>query len=83
MEADPRYPRSGGPLFSPFAIVHGFSEAAANDWGSALVPLGIIADRTRGTAYLGAVIAGIGLIGTFLLVTRYLQGVLGFYPLPP
>jgi EmrB/QacA subfamily drug resistance transporter len=88
-------------------IVYGFSEAAANGWGSALtagpiaagvillaafvaverrvarplVPLGIIADRTRGTAYLGAVIAGIGLIGTFLLVTYYLQGVLGFSPL--
>ena len=89
------------------AIVYGFSEAAADGWGSALtagpiaagvvllaaftvverqvarplVPLGIIADRTRGTAYLGAVIAGIGLIGTFLLITYYLQGVLGFSPL--
>jgi MFS family permease len=86
------------------AIVYGFSEAAANGWGSALtagpiaagvvllavftvverrvarplVPLSIIADRTRGTAYLGAVVAGIGLIGTFLLVTYYLQSVLGF-----
>ena len=46
-----------------------------------LVPLGIIADRTRGTAYLGALIGGIGLIGTFLLVTYYLQGILGFSPL--
>jgi hypothetical protein len=87
--------------------VYGFSEAAANGWGSALtagpiaagvvllaafvaverrvarplVPLSIIADRTRGTAYLGAVIGGIGLIGTFLLITYYLQGVLGFSPL--
>ncbi len=49
--------------------------------GRPLVPLGILADRTRGTAYLGAVIAAIGLIGTFLLVTYYLQGVLGFPPL--
>jgi EmrB/QacA subfamily drug resistance transporter len=46
-----------------------------------LVPLGIIANRTRGTAYLGALIAGIGLIGTFLLVSYYLQSVLGFSPL--
>jgi EmrB/QacA subfamily drug resistance transporter len=46
-----------------------------------LVPLGIIANRNRGTAYLGALIAGIGLIGTFLLVTYYLQNVLGFSPL--
>jgi EmrB/QacA subfamily drug resistance transporter len=46
-----------------------------------LVPLGIIANRIRGTAYLGALIAGIGLSGTFLLVTYYLQDVLGFTPL--
>ena len=46
-----------------------------------LVPLGIITDRTRGTAYLGALIGGIGLIGSFLLITYYLQGVLGFSPL--
>src|SRR3984957_4439720 len=46
-----------------------------------LVPLGIIADRTRGPAYLGALIGGIGLIGMFLLITYYLQDVLGFSPL--
>src|SRR6202034_3457793 len=46
-----------------------------------LVQLGIIANRIRGTAYLGAVIAGTGLIGMFLLITYYLQGVLGFSPL--
>jgi EmrB/QacA subfamily drug resistance transporter len=46
-----------------------------------LVPLGIITNRIRGTAYLGALIAGIGLSGTFLLVTFYLQDVLGFTPL--
>jgi EmrB/QacA subfamily drug resistance transporter len=88
-------------------IVYGFSQAAADGWGSAsvvgpiaagvvllaaftvverraarpLVPLGIIADRTRGTAYLGALVAGIGLIGMFLLVTYYLQNVLVFSPL--
>jgi EmrB/QacA subfamily drug resistance transporter len=88
-------------------IVYGFSQAAADGWGSVstlgpiaagvvllaaftaveqrvarpLVPLGIIADRTRGTAYLGALISGIGLIGMFLLVTFYLQNVLGFPPL--
>jgi MFS family permease len=51
--------------------------------GSLLAAAGLvgIADRVRGTAYLGALIAGIGLIGTFLLVTYCLQGVLGFSPL--
>jgi EmrB/QacA subfamily drug resistance transporter len=46
-----------------------------------LVPLGIIADRTRGPAYLGALTAGIGLIGAFLLITYYLQDIAGFSPL--
>ena len=46
-----------------------------------LVPLAILTDRIRGAAYLGAVIAGIGIIGLFLLLTYYLQGVLGFTPL--
>ncbi len=46
-----------------------------------LVPLGIIANRTRGAAYLGALTGGIGLIGAFLLITYYLQDVLGFSPL--
>jgi EmrB/QacA subfamily drug resistance transporter len=46
-----------------------------------LVPLAIIANRTRGPAYLSALVAGIGLIGAFLLITYYLQDVLGFSPL--
>ena len=45
-----------------------------------LVPLSIITDRVRGAAYLGALIATIGVLGTFLLGTYYLQGVLGFTP---
>ena len=49
--------------------------------GQPLVLPAIIGDRIRATAYLGAVIAGLGLIGMFLLVTYYLQGVLGFTPL--
>src|ERR1700761_7565826 len=46
-----------------------------------LVPLAIIANRTRGPAYLSALVAGIGLIGAFLLITYYLQDILGFSPL--
>ena len=46
-----------------------------------LVPLAILANRTRGAAYLGATISGLGLIGLFLLITYYLQVILGFSPL--
>jgi EmrB/QacA subfamily drug resistance transporter len=46
-----------------------------------LVPLNIPADRTRGAAYLGAVLAGLTAVAMFLLLTYYLQGVLGFTPL--
>jgi EmrB/QacA subfamily drug resistance transporter len=46
-----------------------------------LVPPYILANRTRGAAYLGATISGLGLIGLFLLITYYLQVILGFSPL--
>jgi EmrB/QacA subfamily drug resistance transporter len=45
-----------------------------------LLPLAVVTDRLRGAAYLGAVIGGIGIIGMFLLLTYYFQGILGFSP---
>jgi EmrB/QacA subfamily drug resistance transporter len=69
-----------GPIVAGVVLLGAFI-AVERRVARPLVPLGIIADRTRGTAYLGALIAGIGLIGTFLLVTYYLQSVLGFTPL--
>jgi MFS family permease len=75
---------ASAPVFGPIAagsVLLGAFTMVEYRVARPLVPLGIIADRTRGTAYLGALIAGIGLIGTFLLVTYYLQGVLGFSPL--
>ena len=69
-----------GPVAAGVVLLGAFT-AVEHRVARPLVPLGIITDRTRGTAYLGAVIAGIGLIGTFLLITYYLQSVLGFTPL--
>ncbi len=69
-----------GPVAAGVVLLGAFT-AVEHRVARPLVPLGIIADRTRGTAYLGALIAGIGLIGTFLLITYYLQSVLGFTPL--
>ena len=45
-----------------------------------LLPLPVVADRVRGAAYLGAGIGTFGIIGMFLLLTYYLQQVLGFTP---
>ena len=69
-----------GPISAGVVLLAAFT-VVERRVASPLVPLGIIADRTRGTAYLGALISGIGLIGMFLLVTYYLQNVLGFSPL--
>jgi EmrB/QacA subfamily drug resistance transporter len=69
-----------GPLVAGVLLLVAFT-AVEQRVARPLVPLGIIADRTRGTAYLGALISGIGLIGMFLLVTYYLQNILGFSPL--
>jgi EmrB/QacA subfamily drug resistance transporter len=64
----------GAVLLAAFAVVE-------RRVAQPLVPPAIIGDRIRATAYLGAVIAGLGVIGMFLLVTYYLQGVLDYTPL--
>jgi EmrB/QacA subfamily drug resistance transporter len=46
-----------------------------------LLPLRVILDRTRGSAYLSVFISGIAIFGTFLFLTYYLQVVKGDSPL--
>src|SRR6201996_9802758 len=53
-----------GPVAAGIVLLAAFT-AVERRVPHPLVPLGIVADRVRGTAYLGALIAGIGLIGTF------------------
>jgi EmrB/QacA subfamily drug resistance transporter len=43
-----------------------------------LLPLRVAAERNRGGAYLGSLLMGAGLFGTFVLLTYYLQGTLGY-----
>jgi EmrB/QacA subfamily drug resistance transporter len=69
-----------GPIVAGVVLLGAFV-AVERRVAHPLVPLGIIASRTRGPAYLGALTAGIGLIGAFLLITYYLQDILGFSPL--
>ncbi|MFI5958919.1 DHA2 family efflux MFS transporter permease subunit [Cryptosporangium sp. NPDC051539] len=45
-----------------------------------LLPLGVVLDRTRGTAYLAVGISGIGSFAIFLFLTFYLQDTLEFTP---
>jgi EmrB/QacA subfamily drug resistance transporter len=46
-----------------------------------LLPLRVVADRVRGTAYFGLAIAGTGSFAIFLFLTFYLQQDLGFSPI--
>jgi EmrB/QacA subfamily drug resistance transporter len=48
---------------------------------SPLLPLRIILDRNRGGAYLTSMLVGVGLFGSFLFLTLYLQNVLHYTPL--
>ncbi|HET9691079.1 MAG TPA: MFS transporter [Acidimicrobiales bacterium] len=48
---------------------------------SPLLPLRVVADRTRGTADLMILVSGIGMFGVFLFLTYYVQLVLRFSPL--
>jgi MFS family permease len=43
-----------------------------------LLPLRVILDRNRGGAFLASLLVGIAMFGTFLLLTYYLQGALGY-----
>lgn len=47
---------------------------------NALIPLRILRDRERSGAYLAVLLIGIGLFGVFLLLTYYLQRLLGYSP---
>src|SRR3954453_12191513 len=46
-----------------------------------LLPLRVVADRTRGGSYLAIGIAGIAMFAVFLFLTYYLQQPLGFPPI--
>ncbi|TKI02838.1 DHA2 family efflux MFS transporter permease subunit [Martelella alba] len=48
---------------------------------SPMLPLRVILDRTRGTAYLTLWIAGTGMFAVFLFLTYYLQEILMFGPI--
>lgn len=43
-----------------------------------LLPLRVVADRNRGGAYAASLLVGVALLGTFLFLTYFLQGVLGY-----
>ncbi len=43
-----------------------------------LLPLRVVLERSRGGSYLTSLLVGIALFGTFLFLTYYLQGTLGY-----
>jgi predicted MFS family arabinose efflux permease len=70
-------PPTVGMLFAGVALMLAFvlTEARVAD---PLLPLRIVAHRSRGGAYLAFVLVMIGMFGMFLLVTFYLQTVAGY-----
>lgn len=46
-----------------------------------LLPLGLLAERNRGGAYLAVAVAVAGMLGMFLFLTYYLQHVLSYTPI--
>lgn len=45
-----------------------------------LLPLHVVVDRDRGGAYIAMFLAAIGMFGVFLLLTYYLETILGYSP---
>ena len=46
-----------------------------------LLPMRVVLDRNRGGSYLALTLVSAGLLGMFLFLTYYLQGILGYSPL--
>src|ERR1700733_1080103 len=64
---------AGAALGAGFAVWQG---RAANP----LLPPRVVLDRNRGGAYASMLIASVGMFGTFLFLTYYLQQTLGYSP---
>ncbi|HTW03047.1 MAG TPA: MFS transporter [Streptosporangiaceae bacterium] len=64
----------GGVLLVAFALAESRSVHP-------LLPLRVIADRTRGGSYVSVGISGISIFSTFLFLTFYLQEIKGYSPL--
>jgi EmrB/QacA subfamily drug resistance transporter len=58
-------------------VLFGFWQTRA---ANPLLPPRVVLDRNRGTAYLSMLIASVGMFGTFLFLTYYLQQTLGYTP---
>ena len=43
-----------------------------------LLPMRVVLDRNRGGAYLASLLVGLAMLGTFLFLTYFLQGTLGY-----
>ncbi|MDX6287071.1 MAG: hypothetical protein QOG53_2556 [Frankiales bacterium] len=73
-------PRTVGLIAAAIALLAGFvawERRAVNP----LLPLRIVLDRNRGGSYLAFLLATLGMFATFLFLTFYFQGVLGWTPL--
>ncbi|GII99253.1 EmrB/QacA subfamily drug resistance transporter [Sediminihabitans luteus] len=46
-----------------------------------LLPLPVVVDRDRGSAYVAILVAGSGMFGVFLFLTYYLQSSMGYSPM--
>jgi len=72
-------PLTIGSLAAGVALLGAFAFAEAHVQHP-LLPLRIIADRTRGGAYVSVGVAAIAIFGVFLFLTYYLQTVKGYSP---
>ena len=65
-------------LFTAAAVLLSAFIAVERRSSHPMLPLRLLADRTRGGAYLAALLAGVGLFAMFMFMTFYLQGTLGY-----
>lgn len=73
-------PHTVGPVVAGVALLAVFVLIERRT-AEPLLPLRVVLDRARGTAYLSLGISGVGMFAVFLFLTYYLETILGLTPL--
>ncbi|MFI9765021.1 MFS transporter [Streptomyces sp. NPDC051963] len=73
------HPLTYGPIIGGILLL-GVFVMIERSVSAPLVPLRVLANRTRAAAYIGRTIGGLNAAGFFLVMTYYFQSLLGFSP---
>ena len=71
-------PRSRSMLFAIAAVLLAVVRPRSSAGRAPLLPMRIVLERSRGGSFLASLLVGTAMLGTFLSLTYYFQGTLGY-----